>query len=559
MAAADGSERAAVRILFLARHFTYFRNFDSAIRLLASRGHSIHLAAEREEFLGGRALVDRLAAESPAITVGFTPERADARMFEAATALRLAADYFRYADRSYDDAPAIRARSRERTPRLALAFARLPGRGAAARLLRTAEGGVPLDPHVHAFLREAQPDVVLLTPLLELGSPQLDYLKSARALGIPTGLCVWSWDHLTSKSLIRVLPDRVFVWNETQRREAIELHGVPAERLVVTGAQCFDQWFDRPPSRDRPGFCRDAGLPDDAPFVLYVCSAPFRECPSEADFVRRWLSALRASSNPRLRALPVLVRPHPQRRAEWNGVDLSSLGPVSVWGATPLDSQARADYFDSLYHAATVVGLNTSALIEAAIVDRPVHTILLPEFATMQEGTHHFRYLVEGPTAFLRIARSMPEHLAQIAEAMEQPDTPQNRRFVEHFVRPSGVSVPATPVFADAVEELGAVHAAPVRPAWSPVAGTLVRITRAAVATEWGRTLLEDPVGARERRARQARLADKQTLVDARVRVRRQKEDDKRRRWRDKRRRDRIVRLKTALRRIVGGPKTRPT
>ncbi len=60
-------------------------------------------------------------------------------------------------------------------------------------------------------------------------------------------LCVWSWDHLSSKALIRVVPDKVMVWNTTQRDEAQRFHGVPADRVLVTGAQCFDQWFDRPP------------------------------------------------------------------------------------------------------------------------------------------------------------------------------------------------------------------------------------------------------------------------------------------------------------------------
>jgi hypothetical protein len=248
----------------------------------------------------------------------------------------------------------------------------------------------------------------------------------------------------------------------------------------------------------------------------------------------------------------VLVRPHPQRAAEWNGVDLSAFGPVSVWGANPVDARARADYFDSLYFARTVVGLNTSALIEAAIVDRPVHGVLLPEFSPMQEGTHHFRYLLEGPHAFLRIARDLPGHVAQIAEAMEDGEEPRNRRFVEHFVRPYGRAVASTPVFADAVEALGALRPVPMQTAWTRP-GPLVRAARAAAATEWGRRLIDDPVALREQREREARLADKQTLVEASRRLREQKEEDKRRRWRDKRRRERVVRLKTALRRMLPG------
>jgi hypothetical protein len=74
---------------------------------------------------------------------------------------------------------------------------------------------------------------------------------------------------------------------------------------------------------------------------------------------------------------------------------------------------ARADYFDSLYHSAAVAGLNTSAFIEAGILGRPVHTILLPEWYESQMGTVHFRYLFEAGGGLLTSATSYDEHLAQ--------------------------------------------------------------------------------------------------------------------------------------------------
>ncbi len=51
-----------MKILFFGRRFTYFRNFDSVLRELASRGHVVHLAVERETD-EGRPLVDGLVAE----------------------------------------------------------------------------------------------------------------------------------------------------------------------------------------------------------------------------------------------------------------------------------------------------------------------------------------------------------------------------------------------------------------------------------------------------------------------------------------------------------------
>jgi hypothetical protein len=120
---------------------------------------------------------------------------------------------------------------------------------------------VPSQAGVDAFLREHRPDLLLITPLIELGSPQLDYVRAARRLGVRSALCVWSWDHLSSKALVRVVPDAVIVWNEVQREEAGRFHGIPAERVRVTGAQCFDRWFDRQPSLSREAFCRAPACP----------------------------------------------------------------------------------------------------------------------------------------------------------------------------------------------------------------------------------------------------------------------------------------------------------
>ena len=232
------------------------------------------------------------------------------------------------------------------------------GTDEAARRLGSVEAAIEPSQAVCSYVAGHAPDLVVVTPLIELGSPQLDYLRAARLLGIPTALAVWSWDHLTSKALIRVRPDRVLVWNQTQKREAVDLHGVPPAQVVVTGAQCFDQWFDRQPSRDREAFCQRAGLAGTRPFALYVCSSLFKGSLPEPSFVRQWIAALRRHPDPAVANLPLLVRPHPQRLAEWHGIDLPAEFPgVTVFGSTPLDVEARADYFDSMYHAAAVVGL----------------------------------------------------------------------------------------------------------------------------------------------------------------------------------------------------------
>ena len=101
-----------------------------------------------------------------------------------------------------------------------------------------------------------------------------------------------------------------------------------------------------------------------------------------------------------------------------------------------------------------MVGLNTSALVEAAIVDRPVFTLLLPEFRDNQEGTFHFHHLLTVGDGFLNVSRSLDEHAAQLASILAAAPVRANRPFVERFIRPRGAAVAATPVFVEAVEAM---------------------------------------------------------------------------------------------------------
>src|SRR5262249_35233101 len=161
-----------------------------------------------------------------------------------------------------------------------------------------------------------------------------------------------------------------------------------------------------------------------------VCSALFWGSPIEAEFVYRWIQELRKSGHPVLRSASVLIRPHPARMEEWKAIDLSSLGAVALYGSNPKDAESREDYFESLFYSHAVAGLNTSAFIEAAVVGRPVHTILTPEFHENQEGTLHFHYLTRVGGGMLRVARSVDDHHTQLAASLQQtPGTDKALQF----------------------------------------------------------------------------------------------------------------------------------
>jgi hypothetical protein len=453
-----------MRIFLSVQHLGSFLVYEPVVRELAERGHTIHLAVSRAESLGWEKTLDRVLADHPQITWSWlSPSPSSAGFwFELAKTIRLWADYLRYFDPYYANAPKLKARAEERVPPGLVRFSRRPAfrdartRDRVLRLLRTLERSLPTVGEIRQQLRDFQPDVVLITPLVYLGSWQFEVLRAAQAEGLRTAFAVGSWDHLSSKALVRDVPQRVFVWNDTQKAEAMQLHGVPADRVVVTGAQCYDQWFGRQPERTREEFCALVNLPSDRPFVLYVCSALFWGSPVEAQFVCRWIRSLRSSEDADVRSAAILIRPHPARMDEWKAIDLSQFGNVALYGSNPMDASSREDYFDSLFYSRAVVGLNTSAFLEAAIVDRPVHTILRPEFADNQTGTLHFHYLLNVGGGVLHSSTTFEEHHAKLGASLRRSSsTPgSNPRFVQDFIRPRGLRTPATLVFCDAVDDL---------------------------------------------------------------------------------------------------------
>jgi hypothetical protein len=484
------------------RTTVYVRNFESTLRLLAERGHHVHVAATPHDVLDPTDLIGRLCREYPTISCGPLPPGDAGRWSHLGFELRRALDYLRYLQPEYRGAAKLRRRAERKAPAFVTTALKWPlvntrgGRWLLGRVLRWADRAVPRDPAIDAYIREHRPDLVLVTPLVETGSPQSEYVRSARASGIPTGLCVYSWDNLTNKGLIHDRLDVVTVWNQSMKDEAVALHRIPSDRVVVTGAAAYDHWFEWKPREAREIFCARAGLDHSRPYILYLCSSRFI-APDELPFVRRWIQEVRAASST-LRNVGVLVRPHPQNATNqgWRGADLGDLGNVAIWprtGLNPVDAESRSDYYDSIHHSAAVVGVNTSALIESGIVGRGVYTLLAPEFAETQEGTLHFHHLRDVNGGLLHVASNFAEHVTQLEAALGNPHTADERcrRFVEAFVRPAGIAEAATPRLVAALEATAA--RGPVRadagPWWAALARPALARAAAALADAEPRVL----------------------------------------------------------------------
>jgi hypothetical protein len=480
-----------MKILFVLEH-SGVGPLVPALRLLHDRGHAIHLASRRVKTGHSHQELQALADECSRITYGQLPSAGGSGWTTLTRQLRLGVDYLRYLEPRYRDARKLRARAEERAPRAVRRLGRVAALGgptaviALRRSLQIVERSLAPPRQVERFLAEQDPDLVLVTPLVDLGSRQADWLRAAKRLGLRTGYPVFSWDNLTNKGLVRDIPDQVLVWNDLQAREAELLHRIPADRIRVTGAPGCDSWFEWDASRTREDFCREVGLRADRPIVLYLCSSEF-VAPDEVRFVPGWIDRLRALGEPFAEA-GFLVRPYPDTSQRWLDADFEG-SQVRVWprfGESPHDEATRRNFYDSIHHSAAVVGINTTAQIESAIVGRPVHTLLAEEFRDTQEGTLHFHYLQADDFGLLFVGRNFAEHAEQLAESLRgRGDDGRNERFLRRFVRPLGLDRPARELVAEAIEEVGARPApAPDR---GPVAAPLVRLVLAPLAALAGR------------------------------------------------------------------------
>lgn len=455
-----------MKILFILKQLGYIRHFDRVIAQLVDHGHHVTIGSQD----GVREIPQSIAGYSGVSVVSCPKKRGDSWR-EHASLLRRSSDYLRYLEPKYAKAGKLRARAFSKLIHTLSQGTREPNEGwseAATSLsrlelrrlrefFRLMEDELPSDPDIRLFISDQDPDVILISPLVDIGSGQTEFVTAARALEIPVAMVLFSWDNLSTKGTIHAVPDRVYVWNQLQKKEAIELHGVPDGRIRITGASRFDRFFELAPVTTRTELFEPLGLDPSRPLVTYLCSSRFVAA-GERQFLDRWIRAIRTCSDQNLRECNILIKSHPDLNKEWADAGEQNFRWNAVGNAVvtkPFDdaritvvrSKFTAEQFlyECLYHASAVVGLNTSAEIESAIVGRPVYTMMVPEdLADGQTGTLHFYYLLRPHGGFVEVAHDFDEHCRQIALGLAgHYDKDRIKTFVREFLRPRGPRKPA--------------------------------------------------------------------------------------------------------------------
>lgn len=457
-----------MRIVYIIRSLSHLPYHESILRDLCKRSHRVVLLVDEGWSKNGTAEgVASLLRELPTLSLGWSLRRHDflEKVLSVTREWRTFASYVRRSEQS--------AFYRDRwqsylPPKLKWLmdknlFQKILTSSFVVKILDCLESSVGPDRNIKKWVAGMKPDLLVGSPLNMRFSDDIEYIKAARSLGIPTAGIVLSWDNLTTKGLFHARPDFLFAWNLSHTKEAIEIHGFPKDRLIVSGSPFFDKWFNFEGRVDINGeqcFYKKTGLSPNEPFILYLGSSA-NIIADESPVIRHLVETLRQSQDPRLRDVKVLVRPHP---ANWRPIaSLSADRGLVVYPSFPFRYENKPpenledlkDFYYSMLKSVAVVGINTSGMLDAIACNRPTIGFIEKGCELTQTKAQHFKVLLDHGT--LSIATSGKECAAIVSELLNGLDRKEKQRkaFINKFIRPLGVQRSAGEVVAEGLELIG--------------------------------------------------------------------------------------------------------
>ena len=287
------------------------------------------------------------------------------------------------------------------------------------------ENRISPDKGIIEDITKLNPDYVIATPANHRFSGEIEYIKAAKYLGIKTVIISLSWDNLTTKGMFHVKPDKLFVWNDTQKNEAFYFQNIQEQNISIIGAPFFDKWLLPTMTEPRFEFCNRVGLNPFKSFMLYLGSSA--NIIDDETWLIKELSLL-------FPEVEILVRPHPSNYKNYTWLSLKNVSVFPKDGSLPDDHASKADFYNSIKYCVFAFGVNTSAMIDAIIHYRPCLTLIDERFKETQVEANHFSDL----SKFLIVCNSFEEikdHANKIMLNKKKVEDKRNE-FVKKFIWP---------------------------------------------------------------------------------------------------------------------------
>ena len=283
-------------------------------------------------------------------------------------------------------------------------------------------------PHAEQLFERYQP-VLLVGSSPGLIFSEVPLLRTAVRRRVRTIIVDPSWDNFTNKLIPVRRADRLVVWNDIMKQQAVDLHGYAPDQVRVSGPPHWDRYFRPGPVISRDAFFARIGADPSRRLVTLMTTGKtlYDHYPR---VVRILMSAIESG---RWGAVELLVRLHPrddlERYDAFRGIPhliVEKPFKKTVKSGDGLDvditSENQRHLADTLRHSDVVVTVASTIAIEASIFDTPVVDVSFDgetpvEFAKSARRyykfTHYANITRQGAAPVAETPEALVEHVGR--------------------------------------------------------------------------------------------------------------------------------------------------
>lgn len=296
-------------------------------------------------------------------------------------------------------------------------------------------------PWAEALFDRYQPSMVVVSnPGLILS--EMPMLRVAARRRIYSVAVDPSWDNFTNKLIPVRRVNRLIVWNDLMKDQAVALHGYQADEIRLAGTPQWDPYFSPGVLTSREAFMQQVGA-DPAKKLVTLTTTPLELYAHYDRVIRTLLQARDAGAWQQ--PTDILVRVHPRddrgRYAEFEhlpGVIVEKPFKATARSgdgmAVDITAESQRHLANTMAHSDVVVQVASTIAIEAAIFDTPVVNIsfdgetpspFVRSALRYTQFTHFANILKRGA---VRDARTPDAMVTHIADYLDNPSLDRQGR-----------------------------------------------------------------------------------------------------------------------------------
>ena len=288
-------------------------------------------------------------------------------------------------------------------------------------------------PQAAATFERLRPSLVV-TSSPGLIFSEVPLLRTARRRGVRTMAIDPSWDNFTNKLMPVRRVNRLVVWNDLMKRQAVELHGYQPDEIRVAGVPQWDRYFSEGSAISRADFFARIGA-DPSRKLVTLTTTPQELYPHHDHVLRVMHRALRDGAWP---SSQVLVRLHPRddramyaafERTPGIIVEKPFRDTVRAGDGLAVDvtAESQRHLAATLRHSDVIVNVASTIAVEAAIFDTPVVNVAFDgekesDFARSARRYYKFTHYANITRHdAVRVAWSPEELVAHVRSYLDDP------------------------------------------------------------------------------------------------------------------------------------------